>query len=178
MRKRKGAGAPSPSGSALAGSGRVGKKSLEDLGFSPPLGVALGHESGQLRLDFAALVFREKASCKLSAQFVDMIDDAHVRRLRLDDVDAARAPEDRVKDRNATGEAGEGRSRFCRSARQNWRSRSSLRRAEQPYPQTSLREENRVPKGDASVCLRRPGQQRRGSPARRATDPCDRQVRE
>lgn len=118
MRKRKGAGAPSPSGSALAGSGRVGKKSLEDLGFSPPLGVALGHESGQLRLDFAALVFREKASCKLSAQFVDMIDDAHVRRLRLDDVDAARAPEDRVKDRNATGEAGEGRSRFCRSVRQ------------------------------------------------------------
>ena len=125
------------------------------LGFGGCAGVAHGQESGQLRLDLAALLLREEATSELRAQFVDMIDDAHVRRLRLDDVDAPRAPEDRVKDRKATGGAGEGRSRFCRPARQNWRSRSSLRRPEQPYPRTSLREETRGPKGDASEYLRR-----------------------
>jgi hypothetical protein len=147
-----------PFDSALAGSGLMGENSPAGLGFGSYPGVALGQESGQLRLDLAARLLREEATSELRAQFVDMIDDAHVRRLRLDDVDAARAREDRVKDRKATGGAGEGRSRFCRPARQNWRSRSSLKRTEQPYPRTSLREENRGPKGDASEYLRRPTQ--------------------
>ena len=45
--------------------------------------------------------------------------------------------------------------------RQNWGNRSSLRRAEQPYDATKSREENRVPLGDASVCLSPLPQQRR-----------------
>ena len=160
-------------GSTLAGSGPMDENS--PLSFGSYAGGALGQESGQLRLDFVALFLREEATSELLAQFVDMIDDAHVRRLRLDDVDAARAREDRVKDRKATGGAGEGRSRFCRPARQNWRSRSSLRRPEQPYPRTSLREENRGPKGDASEYLRRPTQGRLDLP-QVATAYCDRRV--
>jgi hypothetical protein len=148
-------------GSALAGSGLMDENS--PLGFGSYAGVALGQESGQLRLDFVALFLREEATSEILAQFVDMIDDAHVRRLRFDDVDAARAREDRVKDRKATGGAGEGRSR------------SSLRRPEQPYPRTSLREENRGPEGDASEYLRRPTQGRLDLP-QVATAYCDRRV--
>ena len=63
------------------------------------------------------------------------------------DVDGRRAREGRVKDRAATGGAGERGRRFCRLARQNWGDRSSLRRAEQSYDRTSSRGENRGPQG-------------------------------
>ena len=144
MNNGKGARAPSPLGSALAGRGLQREKPGAGLGLAFPLVVALRQESGQLAFDPPALAFREVATRQLGPQFVDMIDVEHLFCLRLDDVDGARACEDRVEDRNATGGAGEGRSRFCRPSRQNGRGPSSLRRAEKPYPPTSLREENRV----------------------------------
>jgi hypothetical protein len=75
--------------------------------------IALGDVSGELGLKLPALPFGEDAARQLRAQFVDMIDCKHVR-LRLDDVDAARATEGRGKDRAATSGAGERGSRFCR----------------------------------------------------------------
>ena len=144
MKNGKGARAPSPLGSALAGNGPVGEKFPAGFGVAYPLVVALRKESGQLAFNLPALAFREGTTRQFRAQFVDMIDIEHLLRLRLDDVDGTRAREDRVEDRNATGGAGEGRSRFCRPSRQNGRGPSSLRRAEKPYPLTSLREENRV----------------------------------
>lgn len=145
MNNGKGARAPSPLGSTLAGRGLQREKPGAGLGLAFPLVVALRQESGQLAFNPPALAFREETTRQFGAQFVDMIDVEHLLRLRLDDVDGARACEDRVEDRNATGGAGEGRSRFCRPLRQNGRNPSSLRRAEKPYPLTSLREENRVP---------------------------------
>ena len=147
MKNGKGARASSPVGSALAGNGSVGEKFPRGFGLAFPLFVAFRQESGQLAFDPPALAFREETTRQFRTQFVDMIDVEHLLRLRLDDVDGARAHEDRVEDRNATGGAGEGRSRFCRPSRQNGRGPSSLRRAEKPYPLTSLREENRVPLG-------------------------------
>ena len=144
MKNGKGARAPSPVWTGLAGNGPAGEKFSVGLRLVYPLVVTLRQESGQLALDPPALAFREAAPRQFRAQFVDMIDGEHFLRLRLDDVDGARAREDRVEDRNATGGAGEGRSRFCRPSRQNWRGPSSLRRPEKPYPHASSREENRV----------------------------------
>ena len=140
----KGARAPSPVGTALAGDEPVRENFKASFGGAFLPVVALRQESGQLTFNLPALAFREETTRQLGPQFVDMIDIEHLLRLRLDDVDGARAREDRVEDREATGGAGEGRSRFCRRSRQNGRGPSSLRRAEKPYPLTSLREENRV----------------------------------
>src|SRR5271169_2948571 len=95
--------------SALAGDGPMREKFAAGLGAVYPLVVALRQESGQLGFDLPALVFREETTRQLGAQFVDMIDLEH---FFVSVVDGARAREDRVEDRNATGGAGEGRSRF------------------------------------------------------------------
>jgi len=145
MKNGKGARAPSPLGSALFGNGLVREIFPRGFGLVYLFVVALRQESGQLAFNLPALAFREGTTRQFRAQFVDMIDIEHLLRLRLDDVDGTRAREDRVEDRNATGGAGEGRSRFCRPSRQNGRGPSFLRRPEKPYPLTSLREENRVP---------------------------------
>jgi hypothetical protein len=115
MKNGKGARAPSPLGVSLAGDGPVGEKFQVGLGGAYPLVVELRQEGGQLPFDPPALAFREETTRQFGAQLVDMIDVEHLLRLRLDDVDGARAREDRVEDREATGGAGEGRSQFCRA---------------------------------------------------------------
>ena len=74
MKQGKGARAPSPIVSALAGDGPMREKFTVCLGVVYPLVVALRQESGQLGFDLPALVFREEATRQLGAQFVDMID--------------------------------------------------------------------------------------------------------
>ena len=111
--KRKGASAPSRNRSALGRSGRQGAKALHSFGLDLLLRIALSNESGQLRFERPALIPRKETPCQFATQFVDVIDCKHVR-LRLDDVDTRRAPEDRGGDRGATGGAGEWGSRFCR----------------------------------------------------------------
>ena len=106
-----------------------------------------------------ALCLREGALVEFKAQFVDLIVEEHDVCLRLHDGDGRRAQEDRVKDRTATGEAGDGGSRFCRGIRQNWGHPSYLTRTDEPYARTSLREENRGPAGVATACRHLPAQQ-------------------
>src|SRR5271163_3279610 len=75
--RSKGARAPSPIVSALAGDGPMRERFAAGLGAVYPLVVALREESGQLGFDLPALVFREEATRQFGAQFVDMIDSEH-----------------------------------------------------------------------------------------------------
>ena len=123
-------------------------------------GVLLRDQNGQRGFDRRPLLLREHAETQFGAQFVDLIDDSHDVRLRLDDVDARRAQEDRVRDRAATGGTGERGSRFCRLLRQNWGNRSSLSRADKPYALMSSRGKTAARRA-ASECRPRPANQRR-----------------
>jgi len=156
--ERKGAETPSPLGFDSAASPLIATTSQGGVRIGLFRRLALGDESGQFGLEPGALGLREDTFSQFGAQFVDMIHCKHDDRLRLDDVDAPRANEDWVRDREATGGAGEWGSRFCRLLRQNWGNHSSLTRAEQPYAQMSSREKNRGPEGAASECRREPAQ--------------------
>lgn len=94
--------------------------------------VSLRQKGDELGFNSCSLRLGEDARVQFGTQFVDHIFEEHVRYLRLDNVDGRRAPEDRVKDRRATGGAGGRGSRFCRGTRQNWGNLSSLSRSDQP----------------------------------------------
>lgn len=110
--EREDAETPSLDG-ALAAAAMFAKDLDNSPDFRSLRGVALGDVRGELGLELLALPSGEDAAGQLGAQFVDMINCEHVR-LRLDDVDAGRASEDRGKDREATSGADEWGSRFCR----------------------------------------------------------------
>ncbi len=137
----------SPTSSARPIRFELEERSGEGLGLQRVRCVTFRDERGEFGFERSAFASRQRAAAELGPQFVDLIDEGHDVRLRLDDVDGRRAREGRVKDRAATGGAGERGRRFCRLARQNWGDRSSLRRAEQPYDRTSSRGENRGPEG-------------------------------
>jgi hypothetical protein len=148
----------------LAAAALIAKDLDNGPDFRSLRGVALGDVRGELGLELLALPPGEDAAGQLSAQFVDMIDCEHVR-LRLDDVDAGRASEDRGKDREATSGAGEWGSRFCRLFDKIG---GTVRACGEPNSRTIRRNRERriaAPKGTRPhVLLARPGNAAEGRP--------------